>query len=340
MKTLLYLLAAAAWLVLVGMARADDTDPEQNPARQKAVAWIKANNRFGIDAPMVTEMAEFIDKAVIAGKNYSLTFGENLLSGGSPVQIVSWDSQFLVIPLTAAQAREMDVKPSSNDFTTSQGGAKRESNPLAIVQSVKFDNASNVDGSQRLSGEFTCQIVGRLPDSTAVRVSYFSETGSRSCFAYPENLNGSGLVTVKFSVSPVNSSSDKKKYQGPLPVIVNLCTVKQQAANVEVRIVSNTIAELVTVSPPSPDNGSAPTGRLISPPPAPFAPPAAEAPRSGTDFAQEPARGAIQPAPFPVEFLAWKLGSQFNLAMVLSQRGKNTKVTQVLPFLHSRRSSL
>ena len=46
------------------------------------------------------------------------------------------------------------------------------------------------------------------------------------------------------------------------------------------------------------------------------------------DFAKESAPPARESAPLPIEFVAWKLGSQFNLAVVLSQRGNKPEVTK------------
>ena len=152
MKKLLYLLAAAVVLAPVGTAWADDNDPEQNPARQSAVAWIKTNNENGIDASIVRDMTEVINQAVVARENIALSFGERLLSGGSPVQIVSWDGQFLVIPLTVEQARQMELKPTSVVVTNDKRRSKREPVPVANLQDVKFDNASSIDGSKAFAG--------------------------------------------------------------------------------------------------------------------------------------------------------------------------------------------
>ena len=98
---------------------------------------------------------------------------------------------------------------------------------------MKFDNAANVDGSKKLTGEITCKIVGKMPDQPAVRISYFK-----------------GEVKVKFSVPPINSKDDQKKTYGPLPVFVDVCTIKENGGNIDVNVISNTVGELVTVSRP------------------------------------------------------------------------------------------
>jgi hypothetical protein len=248
MKKLLFALAAAL-LIPTWTAGADNTDPAQNPARRKAVAWIKENNRYGVDAQIVTDMTEVIDKAVSAGQNFAMSFGETLLSGGAPAQIVSWDGEFLVIPLTVQQARAMGIESSSVSVSTNNS-QKRDPTPPLKVQSVKFDNPDSVDGSKPLTGELTCEIVGTLPNQPAVRVSRMAGGTTQSGFSYPDNLKGSGVVTVKFSVPAVNSDSDKKKYYGPLPVLVDVCTIKQDGGNVDMRVISNTIAKLITVKSP------------------------------------------------------------------------------------------
>jgi hypothetical protein len=252
MKKLLYAIAATLVLAPFGVARADDEDPSQNPARQKAVAWIKENNRYGVDAQIVTDMTEVIDKAVTAKENFALSFGERLLSGGSPVQLASWDNELLVIPLTARQAREMDLKESSVNLVTNKSHAKRDPAPVANVQSIKFNDSSHINGSKPITGELTCQITGAMPDKAAVRVSYFKGSAVSSTFAYPDNLKGNGAITVKFTVSPVNSQSDTKKQYGPLPVFVDLCTIKEEGGNVNVRVISNSIAEVININRPSP----------------------------------------------------------------------------------------
>ena len=195
-------------------------------------------------------MTDVIDKAVLAHENFALSFGEQLLSGGAPAEIVSWDNAFLVIPLTAEQARQMDLKPSSVDLVTNKGHAKRAESPALEVQTVKFDNAASVDGSKKLAGEMTCKIVGKMPDQPAVRISYFKGSATSSGFSYPDNLKGKGEVKVKFSFSPINSKDDQKKTYGPLPVFVYVCTIKEHGGNIDVNVISNTVGQLVTVSRP------------------------------------------------------------------------------------------
>lgn len=250
MCKLLCSLAIAGYLAAAETARAEDTDPAQNPARQKAVAWIKENNAYGVDARIVKDMTDVIDKAVLAHENFALSFGEKLLSGGAPAEIVSWDDAFLVVPLTPEQARQMDLKPSGVDVVTNKTHAKRAESPAVEVQSVKFDNAANVDGSKKLTGELTCKIVGKMPESPAIRLSYFKGSATSSGFSYPDNLRGNGAVTVKFSFSPINSSDDKKKTYGPLPAFVDVVTVKEKGGNVDVNVISNTVGELLTVNRP------------------------------------------------------------------------------------------
>jgi hypothetical protein len=211
------------------------------------VDWIKENNRWGVDAPIVKDMTGQIDSAITAHENFCMTLGEHLLSAGSPVYVTSWDGEFMIIPLTAEQARAMEVGESSASFATHKWTAVRDASPVLSVQSVTFENADNVDGSKSVSGELTCQITGDLPEGPAIRISYGKNNSTVASYSYPKDLKGSGQVTVKFSMSAVNSKDDEKKYHGPLPVFVDVCTINQQSG--DTRIISNTVARLITVSP-------------------------------------------------------------------------------------------
>ena len=242
-------LAIALGVILIGppVARAQDAQPEDNPIHQQTVEWIKENNKFGVDAKIVTDMTELIDRSIQAHENFLLSFGENLIQSGKPHVLASWDGQVFVFQLSPEQARRMDLKSSSVNQTTGKMRAKREVPPLARVAQAKVTNATHLDGSQKTNGEVNCQILSPLPNNTAVRLSYSRKGSTTSSFYYAKNLPSEGETKISFSFPAINSPSDKERFSGPLPAFLDLATINQANNNVEIKLISNTVGVLLDI---------------------------------------------------------------------------------------------
>jgi hypothetical protein len=92
----------------------------------------------------------------------------------------------------------------------------------ARLSGLKIDNASSLNGTQKITGSVSCKTLNPLPNKFAVRFSYFFGTTSSSGFSYLEkSLPDHGKLT--FSFNPINERDSDKKISGPLVVFVDLC---------------------------------------------------------------------------------------------------------------------
>ncbi len=236
--------AAALGLLLGAAALGADDEPDS--ARDQAVAWIKANNKFGPNSQLVRDMTDQIDSQIDKVNNLSLTFGGGLTKSDKACQLNIWAGQFFVFELTDDQAKQLGVGDKSVDFTTGTKHLdKRKTPALVKLQNPKLDGGANVDGGKPVAGKVKFKVTTKPTEQLALRLSYAVGESTSSSFTYLD----AGLPdddAISFSFSPINKDSNKA-YAGPLVLFVDLVTVKNVDSDVQVTILSNTTAVLVDV---------------------------------------------------------------------------------------------
>jgi hypothetical protein len=219
---------------------------DSSAAGEEMLRWIKSNNRFGSDSKLVEDMAELIQSEIAKGQTFSLTFGPNLMKSGQPHQLHLFAGKFFKFRLTAEQARRLDVDGGSLTHASGPSSHKElRGDTLVKLSAPQFQGGNTLKGSQRMTGQVTCETLKNTGGQYAIRLSYYT-SGNRMSFHYPDSLpvtNGQ----LSFDVSAVNSAEDREKFSGPLVVFMDLCTVKENNGEITVTLHSETVAVLVDV---------------------------------------------------------------------------------------------
>ncbi len=239
---------AAAFSVLLGGATVLGADDQPASARDQAVAWLKANNRFGPDSQLVRDMTDQIDSQIDKVNNLSLTIGGGMTKADTPYQLNIWAGQFFAFELTDDQATALGVGNKSIDVSTGTKHLDRRLSPALVkLQTPKIDGAPNLDGGAKVTGTVKFKAATKPTEQVAVRLSYMVGQSTSSSFQYFDN----GLPeddTIHFSFSPINKDNKDKPFAGPLVLFVDLVTVKEVNNDAQVTILSNTTAVLVDVT--------------------------------------------------------------------------------------------
>jgi hypothetical protein len=244
------------WLAFVSMlgllfglpivSHAQKPNVAKDPARNKAVAWLKANNRFGPSHKLVKDMTEAIDQELEEGQDVSLTFGPGLMKSDKATIISLFAGEFFSFELTNAQATQHGVSKSGASVYASKRSDRRAP-ANAKLASLKIDSAPNLEGNKKITGQVSVQALQKSDEKFAVRLSYRIQGKNSSSFHYLDKPLSDMPEPIRFSFSAVNDARDQKPHRGPLVAYVDLCTVKEKGGNVEVVLYSNTIGVLVDV---------------------------------------------------------------------------------------------
>jgi hypothetical protein len=222
-------------------------DVTKDPARNKAVAWIRANNAFGPTHRIVADMSEVVDDALDDNDNLTLTFGSGLVKSGRATSLSLFGGDFFLFELSAAQAQRLGLEPKSTSAETYKRSGQRQE-IVAKLDGLKFDGGTGLDGGQRITGHVDVQRLKATDEKFAVRITYRANGSTTMGFHYLEEPLPAAKGPVKFSFSAVNGKEDEKKFAGPMPVFVDLCTVKDNGGgDVEILVYSNTVASVLDV---------------------------------------------------------------------------------------------
>jgi formylglycine-generating enzyme required for sulfatase activity len=222
----------------------DKIDGGEDSARNKAIAWIKANNAFGPTAQIVRDLSGAIDDAEEKRNNFDVTLGSGLTKSGKATSLHLFSGNFFVFELTDAQAKQLGVKEKATIVRTPKRHDRSE-DPIAKLDGLKFDSGLTLDVSKKITGQVK---VHSLEDTDpeekfALRLSY---QGGAIFYYFPELLPLKSKVQVlKFSFEPI-AAAGVQKFSGPMPVFLDLCVVKKNDDGFnEIITLSNSVAAMV-----------------------------------------------------------------------------------------------
>jgi hypothetical protein len=249
MKALTCSLLISASLLSPLLLRAEDAKvAEDKVLRDKAVAWVIAHTGKDSDTGIVQNMTKIIDTEITKRHNLSLRFGSGLTVSGKMEQMWLFTGQLLGVQFTDEQAEQLDKDRMSVSSESHLRREKIAETRAARLSSLKIDNASSLNGSQKITGSVSCKTLNPMPKKFALRLSYFTGESSITGFFYLENsLPDDGKLT--FTFVPINEPDAEKKFSGPLVVFVDLCDGELNSDQPSV-IYSNAVGAVLDVAKP------------------------------------------------------------------------------------------
>jgi hypothetical protein len=214
--------------------------------RDQALAWLRENNRWGPDASIVQNLAA--DFAPYPGQidGFLLQFGSRLLRSQQPTLLAANLGGLFVFPLTADQARALNLAETQRRFRGIRNLAdRRRATSRVRLSELKIDHAPRLNFDARITGSIAYEMRGpAITRHFAVRLSWYMEGGKRQAVLYwfkDRTLEGRG--TLSFAFAPLASPTYRPR--GPLVLFADLCTDPEGTIVVE----SDTLATLVEAGP-------------------------------------------------------------------------------------------
>ena len=220
--------------------------PAQDSEKEKAVQWMKDNNKWNSDAPIVKGFTAEVEKSIADGTDCRWLLGEGLIKAKKPY-LLSWhDGQFFATELTAAQAAALKVEKMSVSMTPQ--GAAREglpAKPLAVLSAADIKDVAALAPDQAITGKIAFKREREQAGDIALRLT-FSRVGDGGTTTVDQwhyvkaKLDKDGSLEFKFG--------ETKGSDGPLLVFVTLCAVPDPKSSDGRKAVSNTVAVLVNIA--------------------------------------------------------------------------------------------
>jgi hypothetical protein len=190
--------------------------PEQLAAWRREAAgrlvdWVRANNRWRPDAPIVTGTAVQVDEALPTANGFNLGLGGGLVRSGKPTLVAARTGGFFVFELTPEQARGLDLVPNKQMFTSYDYPTDpRRARPRVRLADFRIDSADDHPPTGRLEGSVACEFVDPPQPGDYLRITHHATTGGRVMFLHhPPTPPPAGRTVIRFSANPLEPRTGK-----------------------------------------------------------------------------------------------------------------------------------
>jgi hypothetical protein len=220
--------------------------PSVEGVQSEAVKWIKKNNAFGPDAPIVRDMSAAIAEHMEEGQNVHLYFGKGLMKSKTYQTLHVWGRYTFSFTLKDAQANTMELGEQGVQLQTGkQQGTPAES--LAFeLSDLTIEQADDLDPTVKFKGTVHCVATGEVPEGEyAIRVGYQAANNVNQ-FQYLTVTPESAGTDLEFSFGPITGDDDKP-HHGPTPLFFDIATVKESNGEVQITSYSNAVAAMANV---------------------------------------------------------------------------------------------
>lgn len=239
-----WLSAFGILVILLGLALGNETDQKaaRGSSRDKAIAWLRANNAFGPRHRMAEQLVQGLDE-VDGGKAFFVRLGTRQVKSHKPTLLAGRNGAFQVFEVPPAQAgkwipellTELKITAPLDEVVTPV--------PRVLLDNLKFDNASALPARQKLTGTVAFRTGRALEGDLGLRLTFMAGeyTYTRS-YGLAHQLPGEQGV-LNFTFPPLQGRT--YRVSGLVPVFVELCTFSGERR--KATVLSNSIAALLNI---------------------------------------------------------------------------------------------
>ncbi len=240
-------------LATVATTAGTQTSPQD--LRGAVTAWLDEQylNKYPETTARIRRM---VADDLALGYDFVLTFGPGVMKSGNAQRLVVFGGEMHVLELSIDQARKALAGPDRVSYARGQKDrANRDANARVRVLAAQIDGSGGLEPTAEIAGKLSCEGAGA---GNAVRLTYHYDGTTSSQFYHLAAAPLKPKETIAFTAGPLRGkNSPKGPPAGPLVVLLDLCTVTEEAdplrggAKVpKVRVVSNSVAVLVEVIAP------------------------------------------------------------------------------------------
>jgi hypothetical protein len=212
-------------------------------ARDQAVEWLRANNTFGPDHLIVEDNAHRLDEKLAGGKAFILRLGPKLVKSGKPTILAGRQHDFFAFGLPPGSF-------GLDDFTTSlivTGVQSQEflDEPPVFLSNLKIKQKEALDGDRDVTGSVSYRGQTTVGGKLALRLTFMLGTSTRTHYWLLEPSELAEQGEWPFAFNALYSGSPRA--MGSHILFIDLVALNAPGGRAEALVLSNTLAELVTV---------------------------------------------------------------------------------------------
>jgi hypothetical protein len=228
------------------LATAEELADQKRKTRDRAVAWLRAQNRWGPGHPAVADVAAHLDRDLNASEAFQVMIGSGLVKSGKPTLLAGRAGALDVFELSPELTRDSPFAAELCGVKNySAGDDLRRRAPRVLLSGAVIDGPDRLFPERRLTGSVTYRILGRWRGACALRLTHYFGTRQRAVLLGRDGLPGPERGTLSFTFPPLGEPHEVTP--GPDVVFVELVTQDSGRTVVE----SNAASAPVRVMPPT-----------------------------------------------------------------------------------------
>jgi hypothetical protein len=221
---------------------ADAEARQKHQARDRAVEWVRANNCWQRDHPVVAYAATHIDRDLEKAEAFQVLLGPGLVKSAKPTILVGRAGNLFVFELSPDLTRGYPIDDQICRVQNySSGDDLRRAPPRMVLSDLILDRASDLSPARPITGSVAYRVLDRWPGECALRLTYYFGKRSRSVVVPHDHLPEASQGRLALLFPPVGDPQDF--VPGPDVVFVEFITQESGRTVVE----SNAAAAAVRV---------------------------------------------------------------------------------------------
>jgi hypothetical protein len=213
---------------------------QKHKVRDRAVDWVRTNNRWGPGHDLVNYVASHIDRDLDAAEAFQVLLGPGLVKSSKATLLVGRAGVLSVVELGPGLAREVPAA-GCRVQNYSAGDDLRRATPRVLLSDLVIKGAGSLFPERPVSGSVAYRIRDRWPGECALRLTYYFGKRRRTALVPHDRLPKDDQGTLPFSFPPLDEPG--QVMPGPDAVFVELVThdagrtvVESSAAIAAVRV--------------------------------------------------------------------------------------------------------
>ena len=192
------------------LASAEALTRQKREARDRAVNWLRANNRWRPDHPLVADTASRIDQDLEGAEAFQVALGPGLVKATKPTLLVGRAGALNVFELGPELARGLSVgQQGCRVRNHSTGDDLRRAVSRVLLSDAVLDGAERLSPERPITGSVAYRILRRWPGQWSLRLTYYFGTHRNRVVLLPrDRLPETDQGTLRFSFPPLGHAQD------------------------------------------------------------------------------------------------------------------------------------
>ncbi len=229
-------------VILLGFALGNEAG--RGSSRDKAIAWLRANNAFGPKHRMVDQLVKGLGE-VDGGQAFFVRLGTRQVKSHKPTLLAGRNGAFQVFEVPSQLAGKWIPELMTELKITAPLDDVVMPAPRVLLDNLQFDHAVTIAARQKLTGTVTYRRRATLEGDLGLRLTFMAgeDTYTRAYRLARDLAADKGELA--FSFPPLQGAS--YQVHGVVPVFVELCSFSGAPPRARATVLSNSVAALLHV---------------------------------------------------------------------------------------------